>query len=433
MRCILLLLDGLGDRSHPQLDHRTPLQAASTPNLDKIASLGMNGLFHSHLQGTALPSELAHFLMFGYQIEDFPGRGVVEALGEGIDIRLDDVALLARIFSVTKEQQRLVLRHENPPLDRQDCQSLHGAIRAFSRDAIEAEFLPTKGIGGILRLRGKVSKAVTDSNPIIEGRPLMEVLPLRAMAEDPLTQNTARFLNDYLRWSYRTLATHPLNRQRTREGLPAINAVGTQRAGMMKHLPSFTDKWGLKGLMIASGAVYQGLGQVVGMETCKVRDTGDPGKDLQERLAMAWKAKEFDFVHVHTKVADEAGHARDPLLKKRIIESIDAALAFAIEKIVADDDVLFIVTADHATASSGTMIHTGETVPIVMAGRYVRRDKVVSFDEVSCASGGLNLVRGKELMYLVLNFLDRGKLWGLMDAPDDQPFTPGNATPLPVD
>ncbi|MDD4456174.1 MAG: phosphoglycerate mutase, partial [Syntrophotalea acetylenica] len=66
MRCILLLLDGLGDRSHPQLDHRTPLQAASTPNLDKIASLGMNGLFHSHLQGTALPSELAHFLMFGY-------------------------------------------------------------------------------------------------------------------------------------------------------------------------------------------------------------------------------------------------------------------------------------------------------------------------------------------------------------------------------
>lgn len=68
MRCILLLLDGLGDRSHPQLDHRTPLQAASTPNLDKIASLGMNGLFHSHLQGTALPSELAHFLMFGYHL-----------------------------------------------------------------------------------------------------------------------------------------------------------------------------------------------------------------------------------------------------------------------------------------------------------------------------------------------------------------------------
>lgn len=433
MRCILLLLDGLGDRSHPLLDHRTPLQAASTPNLDKIASLGMNGLFHAHLQGTALPSELAHFLMFGYRLEDFPGRGVVEALGEGLDIRQDDVALLARIFSVTKEARGLVLHHEKPCLSRQDCQILHGAIRTFSRYGIDAEFLPTGGIAGILRLRGQVSKAVTDSNPIIKGRPLMEVLPLRAMTEDPHTRNTARFLNDYLRWSYRTLATHPLNRQRIREGLPAINAVGTQRAGMMKCLPSFTDKWGLKGLMIASGAIYQGLGQVVGMETCKVGDTGDPARDLQERLALAWQARDFDFVHVHTKVTDEAGHAGDPLLKKQVIEAIDTAIAYAIEKIVADDDVLFVVTADHSTASSGTMIHTGETVPIVMAGKYVRRDKVVNFDEVSCASGGLSLVRGKELMYLILNFLDRGKLWGLMDAPDDQPFTPGNATPLNVD
>ncbi|MRR37801.1 phosphoglycerate mutase, partial [bacterium] len=81
MRCILLLLDGLGDRSHPVLHGKTPLQTAHTPNLDHIASIGMNGLFHAHLQGTALPSELAHFLMFGYRMEEFPGRGVVEALG----------------------------------------------------------------------------------------------------------------------------------------------------------------------------------------------------------------------------------------------------------------------------------------------------------------------------------------------------------------
>ena len=84
MRCILLLLDGRGDRSHPVLDGKTPLQSAHTPNLDKIAAIGMNGLFHTHLQGAALPSELAHFLMFGYRMEDFPGRGVVEALGEGL-------------------------------------------------------------------------------------------------------------------------------------------------------------------------------------------------------------------------------------------------------------------------------------------------------------------------------------------------------------
>lgn len=433
MRCILLLLDGLGDRSHPSLKGKTPLQAAHTPNLDKIAAIGMNGLFHSHLQGAALPSELAHFLMFGYRMEEFPGRGVVEALGEGIDVHEGDVALLARIFSVSREQNTLVLRHENPELDSKSCKLLHEAVGRFSHVGVEVEFVPTKGIGGILVLQGDVSSSVTDSNPIIEGRPLMEVLPLRPMASDPRARKTAEVLNSYLRWSFRTLSEHPINRKRVKGGLPPINAVGTQRAGMMGNLPTFTEKWGLRGLMIASGAVYQGLGRVVGMETLKVKDTDDPGRDLRERLEIAHRARDFDFTHVHTKATDEAGHTKDPLVKKRVVEAIDTALAYALEKIVPDEEVLFIVTADHSTASCGTMIHTGESVPIVMTGRYTRRDAVRKFDEISCAAGGLSLVRGGELMYLILNFLDRGKLWGLMDSPDDQPFTPGRYTPLKVE
>jgi 2,3-bisphosphoglycerate-independent phosphoglycerate mutase len=76
------------------------------------------------------------------------------------------------------------------------------------------------------------------------------------------------------------------------------------------------------------------------------------------------------------------------------------------------------------------MIHTGETVPLAMAGRYTRRDTVAAFDEIACAAGALGPVRGRELMYLILNFLDRGKLWGLMDSPVDQPYTPGRYTPL---
>jgi 2,3-bisphosphoglycerate-independent phosphoglycerate mutase len=336
--------------------------------------------------------------MFGYRMEEFPGRGLVEALGEGFDIRESEVALLARIFSVAEERGTLILRHEDPELDPESCRILHGAIRSFSSDGITAEFLPTRGIGGILRLRGEVSKNVTDSNPITEGRPLM--------------------------------AVHPLNGKRRKKGLPPINAVGTQRAGMPAGLPSFSDKWGLRGLLIASGAVYQGLGQVVGMDACKVSDSDDPARDLRERLEVALKAKEYDFVHVHTKVTDTAGHTGDPLVKKSVIEQLDRALEYALTEIVPDEDILFIVTADHSTASSGTMIHTGESVPLVMSGKYIRRDDVGKFDEVSCAAGGLSLVRGKELMYLVLNFLDRGKLWGLMDSPDDQPFTPGSYTAL---
>lgn len=79
-RCILVILDGLGDHGHAVFGGQTPLQAASTPNLDRLASLGMNGLYHSYLQGVAMPSEIAHFLMFGYDLTDFPGRGYLEAM-----------------------------------------------------------------------------------------------------------------------------------------------------------------------------------------------------------------------------------------------------------------------------------------------------------------------------------------------------------------
>jgi len=261
----------------------------------------------------------------------------------------------------------------------------------------------------------------------------MEVLPLRSLADDRRTRETAGFLNAYLRWSYRTLSEHPLNSERMKMGFPPINAVGTQRAGMMGRLPSFSEKWGLKGLIIASGAVYHGIGEVIGMDIQKVGDTDDPGRDLRARLERAHRALEYDFIHVHTKVTDEAGHTKNPLIKKRVIEAVDTALDYAVKEIVPDENVLFIVTADHSTAASGTMIHTGESVPLVMTGKYVRRDEVRKFDEVSCAAGGLSLVRGKELMYLVLNFLDRGKLWGLMDSPDDQPFSPGRYSPLMVD
>jgi 2,3-bisphosphoglycerate-independent phosphoglycerate mutase len=430
MRCILLLLDGLGDRGHRVFDGLTPLQAAHTPNLDAIARAGMTGLYHAHLQGTALPSELAHFIMFGYDLAEFPGRGLIEAIGDGIAVAEGEVALLSRIFGVAARDGHLVLEHEDPKIDAALCRELQEHVRHFEHGGVTVEFVPGKGIGGILLLRGDVSAAVTDSNPIIEGRPLMEVLPIAGHEGDAAAVRTADVLNEYLRWSHGRLQDHPLNRQRLQAGTFAMNGVGTQRAGKRRPLVPFAESWGLRGLMIASGSIYHGLGEVIGMDTLRVRDTGDPEKDMVERLRLAKEATDYDFIHLHTKVPDEAGHRRDPLYKKQVIEALDRAVAYALEEILPDEEVLFVVTADHSTAACGSMIHTGETVPLAMAGRYTRRDTVAAFDEIACAAGALGPVRGRELMYLILNFLDRGKLWGLMDSPVDQPYTPGRYTPL---
>jgi 2,3-bisphosphoglycerate-independent phosphoglycerate mutase len=162
----------------------------------------------------------------------------------------------------------------------------------------------------------------------------------------------------------------------------------------------------------------------------KVKDTGNVEEDLSSRLRIAKDAYEYDFIHVHTKMPDEAGHTKNPWYKKDVIEAIDRALAVAVNEIITDREVLLVVTADHSTACSGIMIHTGETVPLAMVGKYVRKDRVAEFNEVTCPRGGLSIVKGRELMYLILNFLDRAKMQGLMDTPVDQPYYPGDYPPL---
>jgi 2,3-bisphosphoglycerate-independent phosphoglycerate mutase len=432
MKCILVILDGLGDRGHAAFGGKTPLMAARTPNLDRLAALGMNGLYHSFRQGVAMPSETAHFLMFGYGLDEFPGRGYIEALGEGIAVGEDEAALLARLFSVRPDGDMLILQDEDPEIDPDSCRTLQNAVRTFSREGIEAELVPTRGTGGILILHGDVSAGITDSNPIHQGRPVMEVMPVEENRGDRAALASAAAVNAWLMHCYRTLSAHPVNADRVEAGLPPVNAAGTQRAGKKKPVVPFAEKWGFKALAIASGPLYRGLSLHVGMQYQPTEDSGDPGKDLLRRLKAARDAKGFDFVYVHTKAIDEASHLKDPEIKKGVIESIDGAFAFALDEIAPGGDTLLVVTSDHSTASTGRMIHSGESVPLLMVGKYTRRDRVERFDEVGCASGALGCVRGKELMYLVLNFLDRGQLFGLMDSPSPRPFFPAKTRPLKI-
>lgn len=432
MKCILIVLDGLGDRGHPCLDGMTPLQAARTPNLDRLATLGMNGLYHPCLQGMALPSELAHFLIFGYDMEEIPGRGYLEAVGDGITVEPGEVAVLARLFSVTAGDSGLIIQSESPDIEEDDAFQLQQAIEPLTEGPFKLEMIPRRGIEGILMLRGGLSSGITDSNPIYTGRPLMKVVPLASAADQDGARKTADLVNDFLRQSYRTLSDHPINTERSGRGLLPVNSLATQRAGTRRDLDTFRRRWGMRGLSLSSGSMYRGMCAVLGLENHQFKKTGEIGSDLLEQLKLAAASDEFDFIHVHTKAPDEAAHTKDPFLKKETIEELDRALSFAVEEIAGDPDTLLVITADHSTGSAGDMIHSGETVPITMIGRNTRRDDVTAFNEISCAGGGLGVIRGKELMYLILNFRDRGKLWGLTESSRDEPYFPGDYEVLDI-
>jgi 2,3-bisphosphoglycerate-independent phosphoglycerate mutase len=433
-KCIMILLDGVGDRSYPELGHRTPLQAAETPALDRFARNGASGLYHAASPGQALPSENAHFAMFGYDMDGFPGRGALEALGAGIPLEAGQVAVLAHFVAVDRlADGTLLLKDGHPKVGGGEVQALLQAVGRFSTDGVDVCFHHVRGHHGILTLTGEVAPFITDSDPMTRERALAAVKPWAAHAGDPAAQNAARVLGAYLEWVYLQARRHPVNAARRKEGRPPLNGLVTQRAGRLKQVTPFSQAYGLRGLSIASGIVYHGLAAYLGMDAQPVEDTDRPGEDLARRLKTAMALlPDYDFIHVHTKAPDEAAHAKDPEAKRRVIEALDRGIGTVLDELTAEPELLVVVAADHSTPSSGPLVHSGEPVPILFHGPGIRRDRVESYDEICAAGGALGFVRGTELMYLILNHLDRAKLQGIMDTPEDQPYWPGSYDPLRV-
>lgn len=430
-KCILILLDGIGDRSYDIFQNQTPLQAARTPNLDRIAAQSATGMYHASWIGQALPSENAHFIMFGYDLDQFPGRGALEALGAGIELEESDVAVLSHFISVRESDNCLFLEENKPSVTPAEIQTLAKEIRTFSSNGLSVRFTPTGGIRGIVTIRGNASRFITDSDPFANQKPLVDIQPWSDFKDDAAAINTARVLKEYLIHAFRVLSRHPVNQTRRRSQKLPLNGLNTQRAGQLRPRELFRNKYGLSGLIMASGLVYKGLGSYLGFAVEPVKDSGDPGRDIAERIKSAHSLlNTYDFIHVHTKTPDEAAHTKDPRLKKEVIESLDAGIGEAVQPLLDDPEVLTVITADHSTPSCGPLIHSGESVPLLFHGNGVRLDTVNRFNEVDASTGCLGTIRGKELILLILNHLDRAKLVGIMDSPVDRPYWPGNAQPL---
>ncbi len=430
-KCVLILLDGLGDRAFARLGHKTPLQVASTPTLDLLATRGSNGLFHASRLGEALPSEQAHFSLFGYEREDFPGRGPLEALGADIDFSPDDVAVLGHFIHAENENGRLRVASDKIKDPDDDVTAANEAVRSFRIDNVHITYHPVKGTFGVLIIKGKVAPFFTDSNPMADGRFISEIVPLESHRDDPKSIRAATALKQYLVHVWRSLGSLNVNRERRNKGLSPMNMMVTQRAGRLKEVAPFRHKLGMRGASIASGAVYKGMARYFGLAFVQTEDSADPAQDISSRITMAHTLlADHDFIHVHTKTPDQAAHTKNPDTKKAIIESLDKGIGKSIRPLLNDPDVLVAVTADHSTPSCGNLIHSGDPVPLLFVGDGVRRDTVTTFDEISAAAGCLDCVRGTEFMNLVLNFTNRIRLAGIRDGPSEQVFWPGDFTPF---
>ena len=427
MKFILVLLDELGDRSYASLGFKTPLQAARTSNLDKLAVLGANGLYHAFFSGQSLPSESAHFLMFGYSLTDFPGRGLLKAVSEGIKFDDQDVIIQAHLCNVIRKRGGLILKKGKDEIkgNKKEIKRLFQTLGPYEIDNIGFKIQQTGHNDALLILKGQVSPYISDSDPITPGLPMAKIVPLENNPEPRSATITARALNRYLSHCYQLLRhlQHHLG----------ANFLATQRAGRRRIQTSFQYKWGLKGKIITSASVLGGLAEELGMDLVKVKDSSDPGDDLKRRIRLALDETNCDFIHVHIKVPNETAHNDDPNLKRRQIERLDSGIEELLTAINKRSDILVAITADHSTPSQSAGIHSGEPVPVMFVGRTVRRDAVRHFDEVSAATGGLGILKGSEILHVAINCLDRGVLSGHRLGATEVPFFPPPYEPFESD
>jgi 2,3-bisphosphoglycerate-independent phosphoglycerate mutase len=180
--------------------------------------------------------------------------------------------------------------------------------------------------------------------------------------------------------------------------------------GRHRKAPSFTARTGLRGAIVSEAAYQGGLAATLGMAWRCPAALPAGEASIAERLRVAGELLDegYDFVHVHDKAADEAGHTKDPQAKMRMIASLDRGL----EAILTWQHAVMIVTGDHATPASGRMLHSGDAVPLALAGPSVRPDPVQAFGEKPQAAGWLGRITGADILPLALNAADRARFLG---------------------
>jgi 2,3-bisphosphoglycerate-independent phosphoglycerate mutase len=183
-----------------------------------------------------------------------------------------------------------------------------------------------------------------------------------------------------------------------------FNVITLKWWGRLRQAPTFEERHGLRGSFGAESAFLRGLARAVGLEPIELAETDDPAADLRGRVRFVGERLDAGdtFVYAHVKSADAAGHTKDPHAKKAMLELLDGAL----DELPTDRAVV-CVTGDHATPASPDVIHSGDPVPLVVAGPGVRADAVTELGESTCAAGILGHLRGPDLMPVLLNAADR--------------------------
>jgi 2,3-bisphosphoglycerate-independent phosphoglycerate mutase len=384
-KIVQLVMDGLGGLPR-ELDGKTELEAADTPNLDKLAARSQLGLAVPVAPGVTPGSGPAHLALFGYDPLKFDiGRGVLEALGIGFDLQPEDVAARGNFCTIDEEGN--ITDRRAGRISTEFNQKLVPLLREIRLPGIQTFVETVKEYRFVLVLRpteGQTLHAnILDTDPQRTGVP-----SLPARAQDEASEPTAALVNEWIDAARELLKDHH----------PA-NSLNLRGLAKDPGLPKMADVYGIKTAAIATYPMYKGVAKLVGMDVLPV--DGETVEDEVETLRAHWD--QYDYFFFHVKKTDSAGEDGDFERKAQVIEHVDEAVVPAILDL--DPDAL-IVTGDHSTPSA-LKSHSWHPVPTLLWSRYCRPDGATGpagaeFGERACGRGSLGVFAATDELPLLL-------------------------------
>ena len=417
-RIVYVILDGLGDDPLDALGGKTPLEAARTPNLDRLASEGRNGYVTTVGEGIAPESDIAVFAILGYDPhQHHTGRGPLEAVGAGLDVNKGDLAYRVNFATVEKENGgwTIVDRRVGRDLSSEEAHALAEEVQEkVSVGRAEFDFRATIGHRGVLVLRsteGDLSAEVENSDPAY-GRQgnlgvaketfdnkVVHVAPVAGHESDQAARRAAHLTNAWLGASYEVLNSSDVNRKRTAAGKMPGNFILTRDGG--DHLPDlvpFKEKFGPSMGCFVEMPVELGIARLTGMGVVEAPTGISPEDQYPQWADLALDAIEgYDGLYIHIKGPDVPAHDGDHEAKIASIELIDSAFFTPLLDRLDLRSTIVAVTADHST-SCARKAHTDGPVPLLVAGGNVSADGVESYGETASRRGSLGHLQGPEIM-----------------------------------
>lgn len=389
---LLLVIDGMADRPVRALGGRTPLAAARTPVLDRLASEGQTGLADPVAPGVTADTAAGTLALLG-QSPMAMQRGPIEALGSKLTLRPGDVALRGNFATIGDGGQ--VVDRRAGRIRGDDAATLAKAIdRLQLPGQLGSDIEVRVGLGTEHRLavvlRGEgLSSAVYGSDPG-DGAPIGS--PLTPSPNEPTDERavyTAQALALFEREARKELSSHKVNKRRRKAGLPMANCILTRGAGRLHRLVRLEEGGLPLRLSCVSGdRTVLGIAGWLGAKTISTPEmTANLDTDLTSKLRAAFRAlRKSDIVLVHVKGADIASHDGRPDLKAAFLADVDKVLGESLE--AHDEPLRVVVASDHATLSESGQ-HAADPLPVLIWGSGIEADDTVAFDEQAVQAGRL--------------------------------------------